>query len=44
MPVCILRSFSSGWKRKPKPDVRRTSSPRMGLRIKNFFELLPWSS
>ena len=42
-PVCMRRSFNSGWKRMPKPEARRTS-PRTGRGIRNCFELLPRSS
>ena len=39
VPVCMRRRFSSGWRRMPKADVKR--APFTGLRIRNFFALLP---
>ena len=43
-PVCILGICRMGWRRTPKPEVMRTSSPRTGRRIRNLREVLPCSS
>ena len=43
-PVCIFGTCRMGWRRTPKPEVMRTSSPRTGRRIRNLREVLPCSS